>query len=266
MLMTCLKEMGKNNVILIADKGYSSKANREWMTKNGIMYIAPLKRDNASIDYSPLKLSTMSGFEGVFKYHGRPIFYRTVQKMGQRAGRPSKDDPNNVASVAKEHVVLFFDQVLRSKEIMDAVGRNSDFAEIAERSPRMGTLTLATNSPLISGPEELYDTYKEREAIEDMNDAYKNVLGKNASHLQDPASYQGWLFVNHISLMLYYRVHNKIKAAGKVSSFSVEDVMDMARRLTIQKIGDQWLDHPGTKTNLSKLTEIFGDSIPKIDS
>lgn len=107
MLMTCLKEMGKNNVILIADKGYSSKANREWMTKNGIMYIAPLKRDNASIDYSPLNLSTMSDFEGVFKYHGRPIFYRTVQKMGQRVGRPSKDDPNNVASVAKEHVVLF---------------------------------------------------------------------------------------------------------------------------------------------------------------
>lgn len=102
MLLTCLREMGKKDVVLIADKGYSTGNNLKWMKDNGIMYVVPLKRNDDTIDYSGMNLSTRSGFDGMFVYRDRPILYRVAKRMRQRAGRPSTDDPRNVASVEED--------------------------------------------------------------------------------------------------------------------------------------------------------------------
>ena len=126
----------------------------------------------------------------------------------------------------------------------------------------MGTLTL--RSCVDMDPQKLYETYKEREIIEDANKAYKHVLDDTASWMQDEKAYHGWLFLNHISLMLYYRLFNPIKQKGLVSRYSVEDVVAMMKRVRIQNINSQWNLLTGTKVEHQKLREIYPDEIYQI--
>ena len=72
-------------------------------------------------------------------------------------------------------------------------------------------------------PKEMY---KERELIKDGNKAYKHVLGKFASNKRNSFTYSGWLFFNHISLMLYYRVLAKITEKNLQSRYSVEHMYE----------------------------------------
>ena len=55
-----------------------------------------------------------------------------------------------------------------------------------------GTIALSVNRDII--PQELFETYKERELIEDGNKAYKDVLDNFAANKQGTDAYKGWLF------------------------------------------------------------------------
>lgn len=92
--------------------------------------------------------------------------------------------------------------------------------DMKENEKYFGTIALRINSDM--DPQELFEIYKERELIEDGNKAHKNVLDNLASHKRHTPEYDGWLFLNHISLMLYYRVRNRIKEKGPDSKYSVE--------------------------------------------
>lgn len=107
-----------------------------------------------------------------------------------------------------------------------------------ENEKYFGTIALRINSDM--DPQELFEIHKERELIEDGNKAHKNVLDDLASHKRHTPEYDGWLFLNHISLMLYYRVRNRIKEKGLDLKYSVEDVIDVAKRITMRDIGDSW--------------------------
>lgn len=142
-------------------------------------------------------------------------------------------------------------------------GKDGGIDDLKERKFRsMGTIALATTIKEEKTPKEIYEIYKERELIEDANDAYKNVMRKNASYLQNTNSYYGWLFINHITLLLYYRVYNKIKEKGMTSKYSVADVIEQAKRITIQEVAKENIVEIGTKVEYDRLADIFDDSIP----
>ena len=136
------------------------------------------------------------------------------------------------------------------------------YDNMLEKLPAMGTMTIRSN--LDMEPMQLYTTYKEREIIEDSNKAYKNELDKTSSNLQDDTAYYGWLFLNHISLMLYYRVFNCIKGKGLTSKYSPRDIMAMMRRITKQKLDNDWMIETGTNIQLEKLRKIFPRELPAI--
>lgn len=265
LLNTCMMESGLQNLIFIGDKGYYSENNASLLTTNCISFIMPIKRNDKRIDYSKLDMTTMSGFDGFFNYHDRPIFYKTIQKIKLSYG-PYKDDNDKKKNVIEENIVLYFDQKMRNKEIMDATSqKEGDINSLKDKKfPSMGTITLANTIIEHKSPKEIYETYKERELIEDANDAYKHVMLKNASYLQDMTSYNGWLFINHITLLLYYRIYNKIKEKGLTSKYSVADVMEHMKRITIQKVAGKDIVEIGTKVEYKELKRIFGDLIPTI--
>ncbi|MCI5670653.1 MAG: hypothetical protein MR335_06740, partial [Bacilli bacterium] len=60
------------------------------------------------------------------------------------------------------------------------------------------------------------------------------------------------------SLMLYYRVLGKIKEKGLTTKYSVEDVIDVAKRITMQQIDGQWNENVPALTDMRPYTEIFG--------
>ncbi len=263
-LKTCIQESGLNNMIFIADKGYYSGSNAEELTKNGISYIMPIKRCDKRIDYASVDMSSMDGFDGFFSFQSRPIFYKTIQRASTAGAKGTDAAGETEEPKPSETIVLYFDQKMRSKEIMDSTcGKDGGIDDLKERKfSSMGTIALATTIKEEKTPKEIYEIYKERELIEDANDAYKNVMRKNASYLQNTNSYYGWLFINHITLLLYYRVYNKIKEKGMTSKYSVADVIEQTKRITIQEIAKEQIIEIGTKVEYDRLADIFGDSIP----
>lgn len=263
-LKTCIRESGLNNMIFIADKGYYSGSNAEELTKNGISYIMPVKRCDKRIDYASIDMSSMDGFDGFFSFQSRPIFYKTIQRASAAGAKGTDAKGETEEPKPSETIVLYFDQEMRGKEIMDSTcGKDGGIDDLKERKFRsMGTIALATTIKEEKTPKEIYEIYKERELIEDANDAYKNVMRKNASYLQNTNSYYGWLFINHITLLLYYRVYNKIKEKGMTSKYSVADVIEQAKRITIQEVAKENIVEIGTKVEYDRLADIFDDSIP----
>lgn len=263
-LKTCIRESGLNNMIFIADKGYYSGSNAEELTKNGISYIMPVKRCDKRIDYASIDMSSMDGFDGFFSFQSRPIFYKTIQRASAAGAKGTDAKGETEEPKPSETIVLYFDQKMRGKEIMDSTcGKDGGIDDLKERKFRsMGTIALATTIKEEKTPKEIYEIYKERELIEDANDAYKNVMRKNASYLQNTNSYYGWLFINHITLLLYYRVYNKIKEKGMTSKYSVADVIEQAKRITIQEVAKENIVEIGTKVEYDRLADIFDDSIP----
>ena len=263
-LKTCIRESGLNNMIFIADKGYYSGSNAEELTKNGISYIMPVKRCDKRIDYASIDMSSMDGFDGFFSFQSRPIFYKTIQRASAAGAKGTDAKGETGEPKPSETIVLYFDQKMRGKEIMDSTcGKDGGIDDLKERKFRsMGTIALATTIKEEKTPKEIYEIYKERELIEDANDAYKNVMRKNASYLQNTNSYYGWLFINHITLLLYYRVYNKIKEKGMTSKYSVADVIEQAKRITIQEVAKENIVEIGTKVEYDRLADIFDDSIP----
>ena len=263
-LKTCIRESGLNNMIFIADKGYYSGSNAEELTKNGISYIMPVKRCDKRIDYASIDMSSMDGFDGFFSFQSRPIFYKTIQRASAAGAKGTDAKGETEEPKLSETIVLYFDQKMRGKEIMDSTcGKDGGIDDLKERKFRsMGTIALATTIKEEKTPKEIYEIYKERELIEDANDAYKNVMRKNASYLQNTNSYYGWLFINHITLLLYYRVYNKIKEKGMTSKYSVADVIEQAKRITIQEVAKENIVEIGTKVEYDRLADIFDDSIP----
>ena len=263
-LKTCIRESGLNNMIFIADKGYYSGSNAEELTKNGISYIMPVKRCDKRIDHASIDMSSMDGFDGFFSFQSRPIFYKTIQRASAAGAKGTDAKGETEEPKPSETIVLYFDQKMRGKEIMDSTcGKDGGIDDLKERKFRsMGTIALATTIKEEKTPKEIYEIYKERELIEDANDAYKNVMRKNASYLQNTNSYYGWLFINHITLLLYYRVYNKIKEKGMTSKYSVADVIEQAKRITIQEVAKENIVEIGTKVEYDRLADIFDDSIP----
>lgn len=263
-LKTCIRESGLNNMIFIADKGYYSGSNAEELTKNGISYIMPVKRCDKRIDYASIDMSSMDGFDGFFSFQSRPIFYKTIQRASAAGAKGTDAKGETEEPKPSETIVLYFDQKMRGKEIMDSTcGKDGGIDDLKERKFRsMGTIALATTIKEEKTPKEIYEIYKERELIEDANDAYKNVMRKNASYLQNTNSYYGWLFINHITLLLYYRVYNKIKEKGMTSKYSVADVIEQAKRITIQEVAKENIVEIGTRVEYDRLADIFDDSIP----
>lgn len=263
-LKTCIRESGLNNMIFIADKGYYSGSNAEELTKNGISYIMPVKRCDKRIDYASIDMSSMDGFDGFFSFQSRPIFYKTIQRASAAGAKGTDAKGETEEPKPSETIVLYFDQKMRGKEIMDSTcGKDGGIDDLKERKFRsMGTIALATTIKEEKTPKEIYEIYKERELIEDANDAYKNVMRKNASYIQNTNSYYGWLFINHITLLLYYRVYNKIKEKGMTSKYSVADVIEQAKRITIQEVAKENIVEIGTKVEYDRLADIFDDSIP----
>ncbi len=50
----------------------------------------------------------------------------------------------------------------------------------------------------------------------------------------------GWMFVNFVSLMLYYRIYNELRKAKLLSKYSVKDVLIHLERIYKLKMPHGW--------------------------
>ena len=203
-LSLTLEESGMKNGIVVADKGFASKANFDDIEAAKIKYVIPLKRNSCEIDYSAFRSGSKSAFDGHFMFKGRPIWY-----------------------VENGNVYSFLDPELKTDEersYLSAIERQTEGYTIErfhEKQHEFGMIALKSNAGKTA--KETFLLYKQRHEIEQLFDFLKNLLDQDKSHMQSEKSLESWAFINHITLLLCYRLYNLLKTKELISQYSIAD-------------------------------------------
>lgn len=240
----CIDELGVNNVIFIADKGFYSKKNIENLKTNSLHYIIPLYRNNNLIDYTPLtKGNYKKEIKKYFSYQGRIIWYYEYENEGQK-------------------LITYLDEKLRVEEEADYLSRVATHPEeyteekFYAKLSHFGTLTLTNDLPIEHSAQKLYESYKQRNEIEIMFDAYKNVLDADKMYMQNRYVLEGWLTANFIAMIAYYRLFTRMKQANLLGKYSPKDIIEMSKSIFITHINGKWVRSEMTAKHIALFKKI----------
>ena len=217
---------GLAQAIVVADKGFYSKANVELLLEEKLSFIIPLKRDSALIDYTALADNTFKAKAGFFPYEKRIIWHRCFEQ-GQR------------------NVHLFLDDSLKLKEETDYLNRTKSKPEEYNLEKyhghrnSFGTIALVTGKEMADS-KDVYETYKSRMYIETMFDGMKNVLEADHTYMQDQQTLEGWMFINHVCLQWYQELYIELKQKELLKKYSVNDYIQLLTDVKKVKINGQW--------------------------
>ena len=223
-------------VTVVADTGFADVTNYALLSQYGMKYIIPLKRNSAELTIA--ELGNRANFSTAFTYNTRPVTSYQLEREDYK-------------------ILVFRDEEMRYHEMSDFITRlekkNQSIHESKNKSneeeidigletlkadPRFGVIIMRTNTEF--SPKEVYETYKMREAIEQCFDTLKNTLSQDHSYMHSDASFEAWCFINHIALILAYRILNIIKQAGLTSTYSLRDIMVYLSHIQKIKIGPIW--------------------------
>ncbi len=228
-LKATIEESGLKNVLIIGDKGFYSEGNIKLLEKEGLKYILPLKRNNNLIDYRLIKEGTKEVFEGYFRFQKKFIWY-------YRCG--SKKLP----------IYVFLDENLRVEEEQGYLGRIETHPEeeytinnFHKKYITFGTIALLTNLKNLT-PPKVYQYFKSRVEIEQMFDTFKNVLKADRSYMRNDYSLEGWIFVNYLSLLYYYKIYRRLVEKDLLDDYSVLDVLLYLSKYRKVKISTHWVE------------------------
>jgi transposase len=218
-----LKEAGIENAVIIGDKGFCSENNLKFLEDNGLQYIIPLKRSSAQIDYSPIEIGNRRLFDGYFLFEKRSIWY----------SRKIKD---------KRNVLLFLDERLKAEEERDLLTYVDDgkfeIEKVHEIYHRLGTIGVITNTDFDG--KKVFDLLKGRVEIEQVFDMFKNILHADRTYIRGDVEMHGWMLVNFISMLLYYRIYMNLVEKNLLNKFSVKDTIVHLSRIFKLKLNNEW--------------------------
>jgi transposase len=247
-LKLSIKESGAQNCTVIGDKGFSSDDNFSSLEDERLNYIFPLKRDSKLIDYKRLKSREYKkAFDGHFLYHDRPIFYYQLKPQNGR------------------QVTVFYDPKLKLDEESSYLRRIDQKLEgynlesYQKKQLYFGTMSMISNIKKAKA-EDLYTQYKHRMEIETLFDSYKNLLEADSSYMQSDSGFEAWTFINHLAIMLYYKIFVLLKDNNKLSNVSPRDLLLKLTRIFKVKINNQWITAE-INTKSHKLFKSLGISV-----
>jgi transposase len=211
-----MEEFPLKNCIVIMDRGFYSKTNIDTILSLGASFIQPLKRNSKFIDYS-LKPNRP------FMYRERGIAF-TVKELSK----------GNV----KLKLFLYEDALLGGEEKSNLIKLQAKDVKrrIVVDEGKLGKVSILTN--LDWSGEKVYGVYKEKEGIEQAFDAMKNELENDKCYLGDSDAVRGYFFVSFLSLYLYFRVLEKIRAADLVGELSVEELLFLLSKVYVVRHAD----------------------------
>lgn len=234
-------ETGIKNMTVIADKGFGSESNFRLLEENDLKYIVPLRRNNGMIDRTKLKTGDRSSFDGHFLFRDRVIWYCSYRKNGRT-------------------VLVCLDSDLRNEEERDYALRVQKELEgfteegLLEKQYDFGTIAFCTN--VEDTPENIYSLYKTRGEIEQSFDFLKNLLEQDKTYLQSQYSVESWAFLNQLSLMLVYKIYNRLHEKGLTKKYSVSDFLDYLKYIRRVKINNVWYTGEITKATQTLLDRL----------
>jgi transposase len=223
----CVKEMGVQNVVFIADKGFYSEQNIKLLENQKLQYVIPLRRNNSVIDYTSLSQPDFKKATEYFVYQKRIIWHYQYNVNGRQ-------------------FITFMDERLRVEEEQDYLQRIETQPDLYtkegyfEKLHRFGTLTLTFKTSTDGSAQQLYQVYKQRNEIEIMFDSYKNFLKADVSYMQNRHVLEGWLFTNFIAMIAYYKLFDRLRNAGLLTKESPKDIIELAKAVYQLRIRGAW--------------------------
>lgn len=245
-LKLTIKEMHLKKAVIVADKGFLSKANIETIREVGADFIAPLKRGHADIDYAPLLTNDPHKMDGYFLFKKKVIWHYSYT---------TKDNLK---------IFVFLDEKLKAEEKNDYLMRMHQGLEtytkenFDKRYLRFGTLAIASEAKTDLTAQKIYESYKERMLVEDVFDTFKNLLDADRTYAQSEAALESWMFFNHIALIFIYDLYRRLKDADLLGTHSPLDVLDMLKQIRTIKMNEKWIasEIPGKHQKLIKKLRI----------
>jgi transposase len=231
-VVATVKEANLNGALLIGDKGFYSGPNVESLEdkETNIEYIFPLKRNSTSISYAPIRSGDKKNFDGYFQFDERVIWYREQKprsKVEKERGR---------------RLILFLDEGLKAEEEKDFMSHvkagKAHVEKYFEHQFCMGTVAVTTNCSFSA--QRVFELLKQRVEVEQVFDTFKNMLNADRSYMRDDLGLQGWMLVNFVALLFYYRIYDLLYRYGALDRYSPKDVILHLSRVFKLKIGDEW--------------------------
>ena len=233
-----LKEAGISDAVFIADKGFYSEDNIAELEKIELQYVIPLKRNHTLIDYKPLQKKGKKGLKHYFKFQERYIFC---------SHKAIKED---------KFLYTFLDDRLKLEEEQSYLNRidiqkedKLSIKEFHKKAHTFGTFSILTNL-VGKTPMEIYEVYKSRMEVETGFDAFKNTLEADRSYMQNDLSLEGWMFINYLALLAYWRILKLLVNKELLSKVSIKDLLIHLSYIKKIKIDGQW--HLAEVTNKTK--------------
>jgi len=223
-LVNAIQESGAQDCIIIGDKGFYSKANTSFLDEHGLSYILPLRNDTKYIDEAFAANLDRRKFDGCLLYHNRAVWYKK-QPVG-----------------SKGHLLYIFqDDSMKQKQenlyLQKVKGEYDRYTQDAFfEKTRMGLISFISN--LDCKPEDIYLKYKSRWEIEECFDYLKHSVSIGAVYQRSNESMEAWAFLNHISLLLFYSLINKLHASGLSEKYNSQHIMDICRNVYQVKLDD----------------------------
>lgn len=219
-----LNEAGIKDAVVIGDKGFYSEDNIIYLEDKKLGYVVPLKRNSSLIDYNPTMQASRKAFDGYFLFENRVIWHST-------------------RIVENRKVILYLDERLKTEEIKGTLLHvetgKINIEEFYNNQDKFGTIAVITR--LSCSPKEIYELLKSRVEIEQAFDTFKNLLHADRSYMRDDTEMQGWMFINFISLLIYYKIYRILVSKNLLRKWSPKDVIIHLSRIQKLKIGEQWL-------------------------
>jgi transposase len=230
-LILTIEESGVKDVVVIGDKGFYSEDNAQAINdinkleNKNIKYLFPLRRNLFIIDYKIIEKGDKRAFDGYFLFNGRPIWYYCYFLENQK------------------NIIVFLDERLKAEEEKDFLYQaEADKEKLEKFFIKQHTLgTIAVITSLNETPERVYELLKCRIEIETAFDTFKNILNADRAYMHSDNQMEGWMFINFIALIFYYRIYNLLSDKKMLKKYSSKDVLTHLSRIYKLRISNEWV-------------------------
>ena len=238
-----IMETNANECLFIGDKGFYSQRNIKLLKSEKIDYIIPLKSNLKILEEYLENRDDDKTYDGFFMYHGRVIWYKKHKKNDETFIYQYLDIESKT-QLEKSYMK----NIVEEKE-------NYTIEHFHEKRKNMGVFHFISN--LNQSCQELYLTYKERSEIEIMFEAIKNTVGISEVNLSNQIEVEGWAFINHLTMMMSYKILSLLKDNELSNQYSVMEVINTFK--AIQKVTLE-----NKKDTISELTKKEQDLVNKL--
>ena len=262
---------------LVGDKGFYSNENFTLVDELGLGYIIPLDRGSKVLESEVP--SSHVGYGTAFTFRRRSIYVKRIEGDGWVVHLfldphlLAEESADMVARLENRNANLDKRRRTEHKRRTKGKGKLTDvelaaleeipvMEEIGSRR-EMGTIAIRTNR-LDLNSNQVYAIYKERQSIEQLFKTYDCTYEFDASYMQKDFAMEGWLFLNHLTMIMAVRVLDMIRDLGLTDVYSLDDFTQHLRKIKASKVDGKWYPTKVTK-KVQALCENLGISLGSVN-